>query len=135
MTINEFENATLAEPLTELPARFLAVVQAAAVVAVEALPLRAPENVVVESVAVEGLNVIFELETFTGRFPVVVVTHVGYIVALVVVSSVIAEFVAFVAVVAVVAFPLNAPENVLAVIVYAPAFQLALNPRVPSAFK
>jgi len=43
---------------------------------------------------VEGLNVNLVDETFIGKLPVVVVTHVGYIVALVVVSFVIAIFVA-----------------------------------------
>ena len=43
------------------------------------------------------------------------VTHVGYIVAAVVVSSVTAVLVALVAVVAVVALPDKAPENVVVV--------------------
>jgi hypothetical protein len=78
-----------------------------------ALPDSAPANVVVVRVAVLGLNVSLVLETFWGKFPVVVVTHVGYIVAAVAVSSVIAVLVAFVAVVAVVALPDRAPENVV----------------------
>ena len=47
--------------------------------------------------------------------PDAVVDQVGYIVAFVVVSSVIAVFVAFVAVDAVVALPESAPVNVVAV--------------------
>jgi len=50
-----------------------------------------------------GLKVNFVLDTFAAWLPLAVVTHSGYIVAFVVVSSVIATFVAFVAVVAVVA--------------------------------
>jgi len=74
------------------------------------------------------LKVNFVDDTFDGRFPVVDVTHVGYIVAFVVVSFVIPTFVAFVAevadvaLVAVVAFPESAPMNVVAV----SAFVLAL---------
>lgn len=52
---------------------------------------------------VDGLKTSLVEETFCGRFPVVVVTHVGYTEALVVVSSVIAVLVAFVAEVALVA--------------------------------
>ena len=48
---------------------------------------------------------LFVLVTFAGRFPVFVVTHSGYIVAFVDVSSVMPMFVALVAVVAVAAFP------------------------------
>jgi hypothetical protein len=47
---------------------------------------------------VDGLKVNLVDVTFWGRLPVLEVTHVGYIVALVVVSSVIAVFVALVAV-------------------------------------
>ena len=54
---------------------------------------------------VDGLNFSLVEDTFTGKFPVVVVTQVGYISAAVEVSSVIATFVAFVAVPAVVALP------------------------------
>ena len=74
-------------------------------VAVVALPDRAPEKVVVDSVAVEGLKVILVDETFCGRLPVLAVTQVGYIVALVVVSSVMPVLVALVADVAELAEP------------------------------
>jgi hypothetical protein len=47
---------------------------------------------------VDGLNDSLVLETFCGRLPVFAVTHVGNIVAFVVVSSVMPVFVAFVAV-------------------------------------
>jgi hypothetical protein len=67
---------------------------------------------------VDGLNVNLVDDTFCGKLPVVVVTHVGYIVALVVVSLVIPVFVAFVAVVAVVALPDKAPEKVPTVRVF-----------------
>ena len=50
---------------------------------------------------VDGLKDNFVDDTFWGRFPLVVVTQVGYMVALVVVSFVIAVFVALVAVPAV----------------------------------
>ena len=43
---------------------------------------------------VEGLKVSFEDDTFWGRFPVLAVTQVGYMVALVAVSSVTAVLVA-----------------------------------------
>ncbi len=86
-----------------------------AVVAVEAFPLRAPEKVVVVKVAVLGLNVSLVLDTFWGKLPDVDVTQVGYIVALVDVSSVMPTFVALVAVVAVEAFPLKAPAKVVVV--------------------
>lgn len=78
-----------------------AVVSVPAVVAVDALPVRAPENVVVARVPVDGLYVNFADVVFCGRFPVFAVTHVGYIVAFVEPSSVMAVFVALVAVVAV----------------------------------
>lgn len=97
----------------ELVAVVATLVAFVAVVAVEALPLKAPEKVVVVNVPVLGLKVSFVLEIFWGRLPEVVVTHVGYIVALVEESSVIAVFVALVAVVAVVALPLKAPEKVV----------------------
>ena len=56
------------------------------------------------------------LDTFSGRFPLVVVTRGTNQSAFVVVSFVIAEFVALVAVVAVVAFPASAPVNVVPVV-------------------
>ena len=61
---------------------------------------------------VDGLKDSFEDDTFCGKFPVVAVTHVGYMVALVAVSSVTAVFVALVALVA---LPDKAPENVVVV--------------------
>ena len=82
----------------------VAVVALVADVAVVALPDNAPENVVAVTVPVDGLKVNLVEETFCGRLPVVVVTHVGYTVAFVVVSSVIAVFVALVAVPDVAAF-------------------------------
>lgn len=87
------------------PVRFAFVVTFPAVRddAVPVRPVPAPENDVDVSAPVEGLKLNFVEEIFCGRLPVVVVTHVGYIVAFVLVSSVIAVFVAFVAVVAVVA--------------------------------
>ena len=84
------------------------------------LPVNGPENPVAVSKPVDGLKDNFVSDVFCGRFPVFAVTHVGYIVALVVVSFVIAVFVALVAVVAEVAlvaveaFPVNAPTNVVA---------------------
>jgi hypothetical protein len=72
-----------------------------------------PENKVAVTVPVEGLNVNLVDDTFCGKFPVVVVTQVGYIVALVVVSLVmpvlvaLVAFVADVALVALVALPLK----------------------------
>jgi len=54
---------------------------------------------------VDGLNFSLVDDTFTGKFPVVVVTQVGYISAAVEVSSVMATFVAFVAVVVLPALP------------------------------
>ncbi len=59
------------------------------------------ETVVAPRFPVEGTNVSLVLVTFCGRFPVLVVTHVGYIVAAVVVSSVIAVLVVLVELVAV----------------------------------
>ena len=73
--------------------------------ALVAVPDKAPENVVVVRVAVEGLKLSFEDDTFWAWLPEAVVTQVGYIAALVVVSSVIAVLVALVAVVAVEALP------------------------------
>ena len=77
-----------------------------------------PLKTVAATVPVDGLKVNLVDDTFCGKLPVVVVTHVGYIVALVVVSLVIAVLVAFVAVVAVVALPDKAPEKVPAVKVF-----------------
>ena len=54
---------------------------------------------------VDGLNLSLVDDTFIGKFPVVVVTQVGYISVAVLVSSVIPTLVALVAVVAVVADP------------------------------
>lgn len=74
-------NATLPLPLNEIAdavtspvmLKFLAV---CSVVAVVELPDSAPENVVEESVPVDGLYVNFVLETFCGRSPVFDVTKV-----------------------------------------------------------
>jgi len=49
---------------------------------------------------VEGLKLNFVEVTFAGKFPVLAVTHTGYIVALVLVSSVMPILVVFVAFVA-----------------------------------
>lgn len=62
---------------------------------------------VAERAPVLGLKV-RELETFCGRLPVVVVTHVKYIVALVLESAVMAVFVAFAAVPSMLVIPVNA---------------------------
>lgn len=88
-----------------------------------------PENVVAASTPVDGLNVNFVLVVFVGRFPVVAVTQVGYIVAFVVVSLVMPTFVAFVAVVAVEAFPDSAPVNVVAVTDVRPASVVEEDPK------
>jgi len=86
-----------------------------------------PAKVVAVRVDVLGLKVILELEILAGKFPVVVVTQRGYIVALVVVSSVIpilvelvedVEEVELVALVAVLALPERAPLNVVVVKVF-----------------
>ncbi len=90
-------------------AALVAFVADVALVAVVALPLNAPMKVVVDNAPVLGLNESFVDDTLAGRLPVAAVTQRGYIVALVVVSSVIPMFVAFVTV------PLNAPLNVPAV--------------------
>jgi hypothetical protein len=66
--------------------------------AVPVNPVPAPVNDVEDSTPVDGLNVSFVDVVFTGRLPVLAVTHAGYIVALVAVSSVIPTFVALVAV-------------------------------------
>ena len=54
---------------------------------------------------VDGLNFSFVELVYSGKFPLVDVFQTGYIVAFVVVSSVVPVFVALVAVVAVVAVP------------------------------
>ena len=94
---------------TEVVATLVALVAVVAVVAVVAFPDKAPANVVVVSVAVLGLKDSFVEATLAGKFPVLAVTQTGYIVAFVVVSSVIPMFVAFVTV------PENAPTKVVAV--------------------
>jgi hypothetical protein len=75
-------------------------------VAFVAVPEKAPTNDVEVSAPVEGLNDNFVDVTFCGRLPELAVTHVGYITALVVVSSVMAVLVALVAV------PANPPVDV-----------------------
>jgi hypothetical protein len=107
--MNLLAKATFAEPSTLFPARLRAVVHFAAEVAVAAfpvqepedpltlpvtLPVRGPANPLAVRIPVEGTNESFVLETFAGRFPVLAVTHRGYIVAAVVVSSAIVSEVA-----------------------------------------
>ena len=98
-------------------------------------PVPAPENDVDDNVPVDGLNVSFVEDTLAGKFPELVVTHVGNIVAAVVVSFVIlifvvlVAFVAEVAVVAVVALPDRAPVNVVAVTDVNPAKVRLVAPR------
>ncbi len=82
-------------------------------------PVKGPLNAVEVRVPVLGLKESLVLDTLAGKFPVAAVTQDGYIVALVVVSSVMPTLTALVAVVedvAVVAFPDSAPVKVVAVI-------------------
>ncbi len=68
------------------------------VVAVNALPVtfpvNGPEKPVDVSKPVDGLKLNFVEDTFNGRFPVLAVTHTGYIVEFVVASFAIAIVVA-----------------------------------------
>jgi hypothetical protein len=52
-------------------------------------PVNAPANPVAVNIPVEGTKDNLEEDTFVGKFPVLAVTHKGYIVAAVDVSSVI----------------------------------------------
>ena len=74
----------------------MAEVAVVAVVAVSALPLSAAETVVVVNKPDDGLNFSLVDDNFGGRLPVLAVTHNGYMVALVVESSVTATLVALV---------------------------------------
>lgn len=64
-----------------------------------------PENPVAVKIPVEGTKLSFVDDTVWGRFPVFAVTQVGYTVAAVAISLLMAVLVAFKAVVAVAAFP------------------------------
>lgn len=93
--------------LVTSPVRLALVVTLPAVrlAAVPVNPVPAPVKLVEDSAPVEGLKLSLVLVTFCGRLPVLEVTQVKFIAALVEVSSVIAVLVALVAVVAVVALP------------------------------
>lgn len=81
---------------TDVIAGWAAVVTVAAVPEVlpVTLPVKLPTNAVEVNVPVDGLNDSLVDDTLRGRLPVVVVTHTGYIEALVVVSLTIAAAVA-----------------------------------------
>ena len=75
------------------------------------LPVSGPVKPVAVNIPVDGLKLSFVLVTFAGRLPEFAVTHTGYIVAFVAVSSATPTFVVLVAV------PVRAPMNVVAVTV------------------